>query len=129
MGDSIKRAILEYSLIIVFGKISPNSNIVSAIGIKTNPCGKFKVPLDIICIKYRVKKEEARMLERLVPINETVRNFDLFSMINFVRLPNLYFCLTQTSICNFLAEIRAISLAENKTEKKRPIIPKFSSNI
>ncbi len=61
-GDSIKRAILEYSLIIVFGKISPNNNMVSAIGIKTNPSGKFKVSLDIICIKYIVKKEEARIL-------------------------------------------------------------------
>ena len=69
------------------------------------------------------------MLERFVPIRETVKNFDLLSIINFANLPNLYLCLTQTSICNFVADIRAISDAENKTEKIRPIIPKFSSNI
>ena len=75
--------------------------------------------LYVICIRYIVKKDEDNILERLVPIKETVRNFDLLSIISFARLPNLYFCLTQTSICSFLADIKAISHAENKTEKIR----------
>ena len=35
-GDNIKSIILEYSLIIVFGNISPNRRIIAAIGMKIN---------------------------------------------------------------------------------------------
>ena len=69
------------------------------------------------------------MLDKFVPIRETVKKLDLLLIINFASFPSLYSCLTQTSICNFLADIRAISDAENKTEKISPIIPKFNPNI
>jgi len=80
-------------------------------------------------IKYTVKNEEASIFARLVPINATIRNFGLLAMINLVNLANLYFCLIHTSICNLFADIRAISVPENKMEKKSPVIAKFISNI
>ena len=85
--------------------------------------------LSIKLIKYTVKNEDAKIFDKLVPINETVRNFALLSMIYLVKAANLYFCLIQTSICSLLAEINAISVPENKIEKKIPISAKFISSI
>ena len=114
----------EYCLMIVFGNNSPNSNIIIEIGIKVS----FD-EIILLFTKYTVQKDEHRILDSVVPINVTIRYFDLSSSIFLVNLANLKCCLIQTSIWSLLAETKAISKLENIIDKKSPIIVKFNSNI
>ena len=66
--ERINNIILEYSLVIVLGKISPSNKIIAAIGIKIN-----LVDIILIFNKYAVAKEDARILDRLVPTKQTIR--------------------------------------------------------
>ena len=116
--------ILAYCLIIVLGNNSPNNNIIIEIGIKVN----FE-DTKLLLTKYTVQNDEHNIFDKVVPINVTIRNFDLSSKILLVNLPNLKFCLIHTSICNLFADTKAISKLENIIDKNRPIIVKFNSNI
>ena len=78
---------------IVLGNNSPNNKIIIAIGMNVN----FE-EIILLFTKYTVQNEEHRMLDKVVPINVTIRYLDLFSSILFVNLPSLNFCLIQTSI-------------------------------
>ncbi len=121
--------IFEYSLIIVLGNISPKIKIIRAIGIKSILSDIVKLFILINLIKYTVKNEDANIFARFVPMRATVKNLGLFSIMNLVNVANLYFCLIHTSICNLFADIKAISVPENKIEKNSPVIAKFISNI
>ena len=99
--------ILEYSLIIVFGKISPINRIMIAIGMMMISFG-----IMLILMRYMVANEVVRIFAKFVPIKITARYSDFWSSMDDAHFDNRFPCFSQTSICNELADSSAISELE-----------------
>jgi hypothetical protein len=90
-----------------FGKISPKSRMITAIGITINSWGNR---LDRS--RNTVAKEVVRIFDIFVPIRMTVRYSGFLSRMEEAQIAMRFFCFSHTSSCRVLAERRAISELE-----------------